>query len=1279
MDENQPTTPLPIACRFMPHDQWFVTHIQPNWKIKTIKLWLLSKCLNVPFQPPSPPMSRHPNPQLPEGGDDARPSGRASPITFAPGPRKRRISPIMFAAPGKEYGSDSSDEDEQAAVGISEGDGEIDDGGYEEDDEYDMDDDEDGSFVDIGGLMSYKPSLTGGLLSARSPVTPAPRSLPPQQFLRGNNQPAQKPKQPPIPTDSYTVLRYTTGQVLEDDFLFAWYDIRPYELFELHSAYTPSPYTNTATYHPSSARSTPAHIPHLPRAPQLYIAPYWEGWVRALRVVRQIVLEYAPGNQDPNAGMHMGMGFALGAGIDGFVPGYDLTGLGGGGKRERRITGRKITTKAEWGTRWVVIREGVITINRHQEDSVPTHQFSLASLMSLHGADYFHKSSYSASLRAASKEKEGEPEEEAKRIVCAKFRRISTRGEGSGRVDLDGSKKRERDTRRDVERQRPSARRPDRKEIRQTFGSRHGESTAPAPPANNKGKGRADHAHPVTGTQDRMAVNNPMSSPSPSSGDEDSSYLTAGLTSRPPRPHIAPTPSGSAMPETTVVDDGHSSTDSLALSSPVFAHSTDSDASMDYSLTHGMSGGPSGEAGHRYGYRYGYRFDSATKPSVATGIVENDEVVDQEWDAKGAGEKPRKPEAKHKPKDKAKAKAGGKKDKGKPKGRVKEKEREKEREKIKDPEKESPGVASKNEKDGDEKGEWIVLDMGTDAAYSSILRILHRHFPPPISSSFVPSLPILPPSTPTPTPATTPFSSPTSPQSPAEDSPFRRPSWASTQESVNTNTASVSSATFIGTESGPASADHGTNQTEEEPHTPNSSLRTLGTNPHPPALAGLEHHARGIFGPLPYPEWRLELVERARLSGVGDVGKAMLYFLGGHAESIEQKGYGNEGNGLGERQPTEKKGNNRHRSVSNSSVATSASTSSHISGMSDDLGHRFGVSDSGEESSELEWQGWMADLPRQNRLYARRDKEATAVASLLHAEGAKTMLPAPPQNPAEDQRRFREGKRALEPSGVVTSMLSSMWNAAFSTASLASRSSTESLTQRSRARAFSIAVPGVDGSPASASTASSHTYSHSYSQSQSRPSHGGTLYHSTSIMPSLIASQSQTPSGSGIPGLGNIPSSPLPFQLPKNARSGSSTMPRRASSAGMPIGVGGSVGRSSSVLSRGGLLWRREADTERQSEKSKRQESKGKEKERNKERPKLSVATSGAAQDSQPSAVRSPTMSTAKSILRRVRSSSSLMDVEEGGITREEKKRPMKRMEGFVRGLDSALGFGDGR
>ncbi|KAF5343078.1 hypothetical protein D9758_011123 [Tetrapyrgos nigripes] len=62
-----------------------------------------------------------------------------------------------------------------------------------------------------------------------------------------------------------TVMRFSTGQILEDHFALGWYELKPYELLEIHRR---------------------GVILTLPRTLTVdYISPYWEGYVRALRVV----------------------------------------------------------------------------------------------------------------------------------------------------------------------------------------------------------------------------------------------------------------------------------------------------------------------------------------------------------------------------------------------------------------------------------------------------------------------------------------------------------------------------------------------------------------------------------------------------------------------------------------------------------------------------------------------------------------------------------------------------------------------------------------------------------------------------------------------------------------------------------------------------------------------------------------------------------------------------------------------------------------------------------
>jgi hypothetical protein len=159
---------LPVACRFVPLDQWCVTRLDDRAKVKQAKLWLLAKC------------------NLVQSGTCAqRP---VSPIVFAPTVRARSYS--------------------------------LDDG-YSEDDEH----------SDQDHPHRGKPA--------------PPRSCP--------------------LVDQYTLLAFSTGSVLEDEFPLSWYALRPYELLEMHPVGTVAPLQR-----------------HVLAA---YIQPYFQARVSVLRAV----------------------------------------------------------------------------------------------------------------------------------------------------------------------------------------------------------------------------------------------------------------------------------------------------------------------------------------------------------------------------------------------------------------------------------------------------------------------------------------------------------------------------------------------------------------------------------------------------------------------------------------------------------------------------------------------------------------------------------------------------------------------------------------------------------------------------------------------------------------------------------------------------------------------------------------------------------------------------------------------------------------------------------
>lgn len=267
----------------VPYDQWFLTHVDPTWKIKHIKQLILAKCFTLPFDPRN----------LGGGSKDIDGSRAPSPITFAPDEGHRPISPIMFANPQELKKKKSTPthpniaKEDQSSVGhedVAEDGAEPEQGkeaGYEEDDEWDGadsdeedDDDEDmPSPIFPGGKISFAPaSLPSG--SGRIGAFPAPSANPtpipmesqnfahdsvdiPKRKRRFNplskigakdrrrskvvvEEQQTQQEEEGIQTSWFTLLRFSTGQVLEDDFPLAWYNFMPHELVELHNSVPPA-------------------------------------------------------------------------------------------------------------------------------------------------------------------------------------------------------------------------------------------------------------------------------------------------------------------------------------------------------------------------------------------------------------------------------------------------------------------------------------------------------------------------------------------------------------------------------------------------------------------------------------------------------------------------------------------------------------------------------------------------------------------------------------------------------------------------------------------------------------------------------------------------------------------------------------------------------------------------------------------------------------------------------------------------------------------------------
>ncbi|KAK0199401.1 hypothetical protein DFS33DRAFT_1368010 [Desarmillaria ectypa] len=273
---------LSISCRFIPYDQWLTTHVDPAWKVKQVKHWILSKCIShikeeVNIEVPEP---RHRSP---------------SPIIFAPPKHHRPISPIEFST---KAGS-----------------------GYEEDDEADAEGE------DVQKLPAQLPNTS--VLPAAEPPPPTKLKARRKKKSTSSSEPIHPHHRSAYEPSRLTLLRFSTGQILEDDFTFAWYDIQPGELFEVHRVGVVLKLQRTA--------------------PAEYAKPYWEGWAKAVKT-------------NPN--------------------GKKKNVMGDGGKE----------SKFEWKDRWVVVREGQMQLCKDRSDPIPHKALFLSHLTAIRGSDHLKES-----------------------------------------------------------------------------------------------------------------------------------------------------------------------------------------------------------------------------------------------------------------------------------------------------------------------------------------------------------------------------------------------------------------------------------------------------------------------------------------------------------------------------------------------------------------------------------------------------------------------------------------------------------------------------------------------------------------------------------------------------------------------------------------------------------------------------------------------------------------------------------------------------------------------
>ncbi|KAI0000668.1 hypothetical protein BJV74DRAFT_128505 [Russula compacta] len=238
---------------------------------------------------------------------------------------------------------------------------------------------EDDPTADFESHPSMEPTSTRQL---RMHLTPPQRVASPS----ASGSPTER-QAAALPLHHYSMLAFSTGQLLEDDCSLAWYGLRPHELLELHP---------------------PGTIVRLQREVALeYIQPYLELDVRALRVIindkdlHALRPTYPPDTSSSSPGK-------IKRSKDGAGESRSPTAAGSRGSSTPQSTRKRRKTKLEWRNRYLVIRRGMLSLFKSRTDLTPVHTCSLALLTTLRGKeDVVH-----ATIAATP----------SPHVVCAKFR-----------------------------------------------------------------------------------------------------------------------------------------------------------------------------------------------------------------------------------------------------------------------------------------------------------------------------------------------------------------------------------------------------------------------------------------------------------------------------------------------------------------------------------------------------------------------------------------------------------------------------------------------------------------------------------------------------------------------------------------------------------------------------------------------------------------------------------------------------------------------------------------
>ncbi|PCH36942.1 hypothetical protein WOLCODRAFT_146478 [Wolfiporia cocos MD-104 SS10] len=303
-------TTIPIACRFVSTDQWLVTHLDNSWTIAQVKQCLLGK-----FMPQ-------------ETGSTSR---------WRRARRDRPLSPITFSAHGH-----SDDEGNSTNSG--------------KESDVDTLNDVSENFDYLKYKYAPAPRQTGS--SGTAQVGRSENANPSGHSTQRTSEPAK-----------YTLLAFSTGQLLEDHFTLKWYALQPNELLEL--------------YPRADA------VVALPRGvPEAYVRPYFEARVLALRLVNrdlaaEDVVPYEPSKSSKARGKERERRTGSGSG----QMNEDIQDFSESKRRDR--ADKKRRKRMEWRERWVVINQGMFKLCEDRYDPNPMHAAPLSALLSLRRGDEF--------------------------------------------------------------------------------------------------------------------------------------------------------------------------------------------------------------------------------------------------------------------------------------------------------------------------------------------------------------------------------------------------------------------------------------------------------------------------------------------------------------------------------------------------------------------------------------------------------------------------------------------------------------------------------------------------------------------------------------------------------------------------------------------------------------------------------------------------------------------------------------------------------------------------